>query len=191
MQCRCPNCRLVFDCSSADFGKSHTCSHCGYTWDLKPFHLVRYRLPKFITIRVFDDVGSPFRKFPVPVLVNYGFPLPPLLTDVAARVMVTTDMILKARNDALSTDIMGKRDYAANRYIIVVVPDRAQGTELAKTRKSSGLSIRPYEKELYGDLYTLCAAYVPVEDVMPVKAFIDLATEETEINLPLTIMFKD
>lgn len=190
MQCRCPNCRSIFDCSSPDFGKEHVCRHCGHAWVLDAVNLVRYKLPEILTIRLFAVDGNPFLKFRVPVLVRYGFSLPPLLTDVAARVMVTMDMMLKAMNDEISANIAGKHDYSTNRYITIEIPDHAQAIEMAKKRNNSGLSIRPYEKELHGDIYTLCAAYVPEEDIVAVTTLIDLATEETEINVSLTVRIR-
>src|SRR5687767_14303487 len=105
-QCICPSCKTFFSVSSSEFGEKYRCNSCGTDFVLDVIHLARYQLPDIIQIQLQNIDGTPFTRFPIPVMVDYGYKLPPLQSDSLGRVLIKREMFSKAQRDEVSTGIM-------------------------------------------------------------------------------------
>ncbi len=187
-QCRCPDCQTVFPVLSSAFGQRFRCDACGSEFVLDIVHLARYQLPNMIRIQLRKTDGTAFTEPSVPVIVDYGYQLPPLRSDSSGQVLITREMFSKAERDEISTGIMDhKGDYSLGRYIRVRILARSDAIAASKARATSGWPILDFERELYSDLNLLVAAYVSNEDIAPVEAIIDLSRGPSTVDLEITI----
>jgi hypothetical protein len=188
-QCMCPNCKTPFSARSSEFGENHRCAACGFEFKLDVAHLARYQLPNTIRIQLRDVQGNPFTQSSVAVFVSYGYRLPPLRSDQHGQVLLTKEMFEKAWQDEVSTGLMDHRggDYSLNRFIHVKVPERNEASKLSNARAGSGWPILAFERELYGDMASLVAAYIPEENIVPVELNIDLSKANEIVDVELGI----
>lgn len=188
-QCMCPNCKTTFSVRSSEFGENHQCISCGYEFKLDVIHLAHYQLPNVIRIQLYDVERNPFTRFSVPVMVNYGYEFPPLRSNKDGQIIITKEMFMKAQRDEISTGIMDYRgDYSLNRFIHIKLLDRGQSFVASNSRKHSQWQILDFEKELYGNMRSLVAAYLPEKDIVPTETSIDLAKASDEINLDIMVL---
>jgi hypothetical protein len=150
--------------------------------------LPHYVLPETLRIELQDKEGKFFTRFPVAVMVRYGYQLPPLLSDSSGKILVTREMLLKVERDEISSDIMGKQDYSTNRYMFVEILSQKDASVLSKKRMNSGWPIQDFEKELYGDMRALLAAFNQKEDIRPVKEVVDLSLNQNQLEIILTVV---
>jgi len=187
-QCMCPNCKTPFPARSSEFGENHCCTSCGLEFKLDVVHLARNQLPNTIRIQLRDTDGNPFTRFSVPVLVGYGYQFPPLRSDKRGQVLITKNMFMKAQRDEVATGIMDHRgDYSLNRFIHIRVPQQSEAIAISKARLGSQWHILDFEKELYGDMNSLIAAYVPEQDIVPVEISVDLSKADNDVELELLV----
>lgn len=187
-ECICPNCNTPFSASSSAFGENYRCSTCGFEFKLDTKHLAHYQLPNVIHIQLQDINEQPFTRFSVPVLVSYGYEFPPLRSNPEGQILITKEMFLKAQRDEVSTGIMDhKGDYSLNRFIQIKIPGRSEAVALANSRLGSQWPILDFEKELYNNIDSLGAAYVPEEDVVPVETVVDLSKTNGVVTLELIV----
>jgi len=187
-ECLCPNCQTLFKASSSIFGENYHCTNCEFEFKLDVIHLARFQLPQTIHISLLNSEGTPFTNFSVPIMIEYGFRLPPLKSNSFGEVTVTRELFLKAQRDEISTGIMDhKGDYSLNRFVRIKVLGRTEASKLAEMRKNSGWSILDLEKELYGKMESLLSAYLPDGDVIPTSAMIDLLRVKDVVELALTV----
>jgi hypothetical protein len=150
--------------------------------------LARFQLPNIIHIQLLTPEGVPFTQIPVPLMIKYGYQLPPLWTNSSGQLRVKRKMFSKAEHDEISTGLMDHRGtYELNRYIQCRVLSQADARAAAEARVGSGWPILSFEKELYGDLTTLFDAYIPTKSISPVDSTIDLAEGRDVVRLALTI----
>jgi hypothetical protein len=188
-ECICPVCGSPFSAPSSEFGRSQRCDVCGSEYELGIEHLARYELPAAIRVQLRDNHGEPFTKFAISVIVDYGYALPPLRPNSQGQVFVTKQMFLKAERDQMLTGIMDhKGDYSLNRFVRIRVPGQREALALSKARSSSGWPILHFEKELYGDMPSLIAAYIPSQDLTPIETTVDLAQRLDLVDLDVTIV---
>lgn len=132
-ECICPNCQTLFKASSSVFGEKYRCANCGFEFNLDVVNLARFQLPKIIHIRLLNSEGTAFTKFSVPIMIEYGYHLPPLRSDSFGKVTVTQEMFLKAQQDEISSGIMDhKGDYSLNRFARIKVLGRSEASKLAE-----------------------------------------------------------
>lgn len=187
-ECSCPSCKAYFSVPSSAFGENYHCASCGSDFRLDIVHLARYKLPSIIHIQLKNADGTPFTHFAVPVMIAYGYHLPPLLSNRHGQIKVTKEMFLKAEQDEISTGIMDhKGDYSLNRFIGIRILGKNQASEASNARSNSPWHILPFEKELYGNMRTLVAAYLPEEDIIPVAKIVDLSKSRDIVNLDITV----
>jgi len=187
-ECICPSCKTLFSASSSEFGENYRCNSCGAEFALDVVHLAHYQLPNIIRIQLQNIDGTPFIRFSIPVIVDYGYKFPPLQSDSLGQVLIKREMFSKAQRDEISTGMMDYRgDYSLNRFIRIKVLGRSDAIEVSNARIKSGWPILDFEKELYTDMPSLIAAYVPIEDIVPVEANIDIAKEKDVVDLDLII----
>ena len=187
-ECLCPICKTSFAAPSAAFGKLYRCDSCGSEYMLDVEHLARYELPTAIHIQFRDRQGEPFTKFPFSVIIDYGYRLPPLRPNGQGQLLITKKMFLGAERDEILTGIMDhKGDYALSRFIRIRVPGLREALELSKARSSSPWPILDFEKELWGDMPSLIAAYIPSQDVVPMESTVDLAQHSDLVSLELVV----
>jgi hypothetical protein len=184
----CPNCKTPFSARSAEFGEKHRCASCSFEFKLDVVHLVRYQLPNTIRVQLRDVQGNPFTHSSVPVLVSYGYQLPPLRSDEHGQILITKEMFMKAWQDEVSTGLMDLRgDYSLNRFIHLKVPESSEASKLSKARSGSGWPILDFERELYGDMASLTAAYLPEDNLAPIEMSIDLSKANEIVDVELEI----
>ncbi len=187
-ECICPNCKNLFTVTSSAFGQPYRCNVCGSQYKLDVDHLARFELPSAIQIQFQDYHGEPFTKFPLSLIIEYGYRLPPLQSNEKEQVLVTKLMFLKAQRDEILSGIMDhKGDYALNRFIRIRVPARREALEMSEARARSPWPILDFERELYGDMQSLRAAYLPGQEVIPLEATIDLAQRSDAVSLELVV----
>ena len=190
--CQCPNCRSYFKASSYEFGLQRQCEICGFEFKLDIDHLARYNLPSLIRIQLVSVDGAPFTKFSVPVLIQYGYSLPPIQSNLTGQLLVTREMFSKAHEDHISTGTMDhKGDYSLKRYIEIYVPSRNDAITISKQRDNSGWPILSFEQELYSDMPSLLAAYIPKEEIEPVSTKIDLFNKKDTVELEMILIQPD
>lgn len=188
-ECRCPNCKTYFLAPSSIFGFQYKCETCKSEFKLDIIHLARFQLPYKIRIQLRNSDGSSFTKFSVPVMIQYGFSLPPLLSDSLGRLLITREMFDKAQADEISTGLMDhKGDYSLVRYINISIPSINDAKKLSEQRANSGWPILSFEQELYGDMSNLLASYIPEEDIEPVSTKIDLSKENDAVELEIFLV---
>ena len=188
-QCMCPNCKTPFSTRSSEFGEQHRCASCGFEFKLEVAHLAHYQLPSTIRIQLRDGEGNPFTRSSIPVLVSYGYQLPPLRSDPQGQVLITKEMFMKAQHDEVSTGIMDHHgDYSLNRFVHIKVLEQSEASKISNARSSSGWPILNFEQELYGDLATLAAAYLPEERIAPVEISVDLSQVNEMVDVELKIV---
>ena len=189
---RCPDCRTIFTVSASAFGQEFLCKSCSSKSLIDTDFLARFQLPEIIRIQLLTPEGTPFTSFPVPVMIDYGYQLPPLLTDSAGQLVISRDMFAKAQRDEISTGIMDHRgDYSLRRYILCKIPSESDARAASKARATSGWPILDFERELYGDFERLLDAYIPPSAVTRAESTIDLAEEKDVVNLGLIIKLKN
>jgi hypothetical protein len=190
LSCRCRECKNIFESPSSDFGKKYHCVHCGNEFMLDPQDLVHYHLPKIIEIQVITNEGLPFTEFAVPILVDYGYCTPPLKTDEKGHIVITQELLLEAKQEEISGDIMGSKynDYSLNRYLILRVLSQKIGSQKASARMNSGWPLSDQEKRIYGNMEKLVEAFKPSEEIAFVEKFVDLSQENEHIVLDITII---
>jgi hypothetical protein len=189
--CQCPNCKSTFECSSSDFGQPKRCPHCGYDFTLETRNLVHYEIPNTIEIQLLDEIGKPFTEFPVPIMVDYGYYIPPPRSErTTGRAIITHELILEAQRGHFSAGIMDAKydDYTLNRYLIIRILNQKQASQKAKARLTSGWPITDLEKRLYRDMDNLIMNFIPLRDIMPVEKFIDLGQKNEAVKLDITII---
>jgi hypothetical protein len=165
--CTCPICGQPFTVPSSLFGVKYRCSACGSEYLLDIKHPARYELPSIIRIQFHDSRGDPFAEFRVPVMVEYGYHLPPLLSNSQGQTIITREMFRKAQRDEISTGIMDhKDDFALNRFVRIKVPARMEAIKVAEARSGSGWPILDFEKELYGNLPPLLQPMCPARTLL-------------------------
>jgi hypothetical protein len=151
---------------------------------LKTEYLAHFELPDSIHIQLREASGEPFTRFSVPVIVQYGYELPPLRTDAQGQVLVTKEMFLSVQAEELGAGLMdNKGDYSLNRFVRIRIPNRSQALKMAAARASWGLPLYPSEKELYRNMRILTAAYVPSEDILPFMVLVDLLDRPSTVSL--------
>ena len=164
-------------------------SSCGSEFRLDVVHLAHYELPRSIHVQLQNIDGTPFTRFAVPVMVEYGYRLPPLLSNAAGQIMITKEMFLKAEQDEISTGIMDhKGDYLLNRFIRIRILGKDQSTAASNARSNSPWHILPFEKELYGNMRSLVTAYIPDEDIIPTEMNVDLSKANDVVNLEMRVL---
>src|SRR5512144_1381896 len=137
-ECMCPSCKAFFSAPSSAFGEIYRCASCGSEFKLDTVHLARYKLPRIIHIQLQNADGAPFTRFAVPVMVAYGYHLPPLLSNRHGQVTITKEMFLKAERDEISTGIMDhKGDYYLNRFISIRILGKDQASKASNARANS------------------------------------------------------
>jgi hypothetical protein len=187
-QCMCPNCKTPFSARSSEFGEIHRCTSCGFEFKLDVVHLARYQLPNTIRIQLREVDGNPFTRFSVPILVSYGYRLPPLRSNQQGQILITKEMFRKSQQDEVSTGIMDHRgDDSLNRFIHIKVPEQSEAVKISTARSGSPWPILDFEQELYGDMDTLAAAYIPEENIVPVEISVDLSQAKDIVDLELEI----
>jgi hypothetical protein len=187
-ECICPSCNTFFSAPSSAFGERYHCASCGTEFKLDVVHLARYRLPNLIRLQLENTDGTPFTRFAVPVMVEYGYRLPPLRTNAHGQIMITKQMFLKAQYDEISTGIMDhKGDYSLTRYIRIRILGKNEADARSKARSNSPYPILSLEKELYGDMRSLAAAYIPEEDILPIEIDVDLSKANDVVNLEMPV----
>jgi len=187
-ECICPSCKTFFSSPSSAFGEHYRCTSCGSEFRLDVAHLARYELPSIIRIQLQNADGTPFTRFVVPVMVEYGYGLPPLHSNLDGQVTITKEMFLKAKEDEISTGIMDhKGNYSLNRFIRIRILGKNQSIAASNARSNSPWHILPFEKELYGNMRSLAAAYIPDEDIIPAELNLDLSKVEDVVNLEMTV----
>jgi hypothetical protein len=183
----CPSCKTLVRISRV--GDSSRCPICGTAFAADAELLARFNLPRFIRVRLCGADGKAFTDFPVPVFVDYGYRLPPLLTDRQGELTISSNTFAKAKRDEVATGLMDhKGDYALNRYVRIIIRSRAQALAVAKDRAASGWPATAFEEELYGNLEALCAAHVPPQEITPTEAIIDLAEGKTIVERSLLVI---
>jgi len=188
-QCMCPNCKTPFAARSSEFGEKHRCESCGFEFKLDVAHLARYQLPSVIRIQLRDPEGNPFIRSSIPILVSYGYQFPPLRSDQHGQILITKEMFMKAQHDEVSTGIMDHRgDYSLNRFVHIKVPGQSEAITISKSRSSSPWPILDFERELYGDMEFLAAAYVPEENIAPIEISVDLSQVSGSVDLELKVV---
>lgn len=191
-ECICPNCKTFFSTPSSMFGETYHCNSCGSEFKLDIVHLVRYELPSIIRIQLQNPDGTPFTRFAVPVMVNYGYQFPPLRSNPNGQILISKEMFKKARLDETSTGIMDyKGDYSLNRFIRIEILERSKAVKASNARSNSQWQILDFEKEVYGNMKSLIAAYIPDEDIISVEASIDLSKVSNVYDLELKVQCKN
>jgi hypothetical protein len=187
-ECICPSCKTFFSAPSSIFGETYNCNSCGAEFKLDIVHLAHYELPSIIRIQLKNPNGTPFTRFSVPVMVNYGYRLPPLRSNSNGLVLITKEMFLKAQRDEISTGIMDyKGDYSLNRFIHIGILGHNESIAAANARSNSGWPILDFEKELYSDFGSLVAAYLLDENIAPADTNIDISQPKDIVELELII----
>jgi hypothetical protein len=160
---------------------------------LDTLHLARFTLPDAIRIRLRGEDGKPFQLLSLPVMVEYGYCLPPLLSNSQGEVLVTHEVFEKALRDHLGAGIMDARgaDYSLNRHVRIRVPSREEGLRAAKARQGSGWPLLPLEQAIHNDIESLIRAYVPACDVYHEEYLVDLADEKPYYDVILTVRLKN
>jgi hypothetical protein len=182
-ECTCPNCSTIFRAPSSAFGTLIRCPSCRSEYPLLTEYLARFDLPDSIHLQFREPSGKAFTRFSVPVLVQYGYDLPPLRSDASGQLLIDKAMFLRAQSDEINHAAMDhKGDYSLNRHVRIMVPNRSQGRKLADARMSYGSYLFPYEKELYRNMRAL-AAYVPAADIVPFVILVDLLTPVANVRL--------
>jgi hypothetical protein len=125
----------------------------------------------------------------IPIMIEYGYQLPPLHTDSMGQLIIHHEMMLEALNDDMSAGIMEHRydDYSLNRYIIVRILSIQEATVKALARKNSGWSIMKLEKKLYENMEKLLTAYIPPINIASKVYFIDLSRKLDPVNLDIIV----
>ena len=189
-QCKCPRCSTTFNCSSSRFGKTYCCRTCGFSFKLDVVHLARYRFPQIIEIHLVNEEGRPFTDFQVPVFIDYGYYVPPLLPDADGRIVITKEIMEQAKNDHRSTGIMDYKydDYSLNRFIALSILGEKESSEKAKGRFQSGWPITSLEKQLYGEMKQVALAYGNYQGVRPLRMTIDLSEDRDIVTIDIPII---
>jgi hypothetical protein len=156
---------------------------------LDTLYLARFALPDMIRISLRGEDGKPFVLFSLPVMLEYGYCLPPLLSNSQGEVFVTREVFEKALREHLETGIMDARgaDYSLNRHVRIRVPSREEGLRAAKARQGSGWPLLPLERAIHNDIESLLRAYVPACDIYPEEYVVDLADEKPYYEVSLTV----
>ncbi len=151
--------------------------------------MARFSLPARLKIQLLDSDGTPFTRFPVPVIVSYGYLFPPLLSDTLGQIVITKEMFAKAESDTRNADLMGTRwnEYSLARFVRVRILDRDQGLKMAQARSSSRWPISAYEKELYHTLPALLAAYVPQAEISGEEVLADLEPPRDDLDIHMLV----
>jgi hypothetical protein len=187
-ECICPSCKAFFSAPSSAFGENYRCISCGAEFKLDVVHLARYKLPSIIRIQLQSTDGTPFIRFAVPVMVEYGYHLPPLLSNRDGQITITKEMFVKAERDEISTGIMDhKGDYSLNRFIHLRILGKNQSIRASNARANSPWPILPFEKELYSNMRSLAAAYILAEDIIPIEMNVDLSKANDMVNLEMRV----
>jgi hypothetical protein len=191
-QCLCSGCKSIFECSLSQFGELYRCPDCGFEFKPDTQNLAHYNLPDAIKIQLVSKEGAPFIDFSVPVMVDYGYYVPPILSDKTGRVVITGEVLFEAKREYISTGIMDYKydDYSLNRFVIIRINDKKEASQISKKRLGSGWPISNLEKKLYHNMDKLAAAFIPLEDIVPVEKFIDLSQEKHPAELEITIITK-
>ena len=133
--CRCPNCSAKFQFKASQFGQTVSCSNCSYSWILDNDNIVRYQLPKTVTVYVQDASGT---RIPDKViLIEYNHPLLSIKTDQQGIAVVTEEMIQNGLSEFISSDgIMDHRydDPSCQKYLHLSVSSKRQSIDLSDYR---------------------------------------------------------
>jgi hypothetical protein len=155
-------------------------------------HLARYELPSIIRIQLINPDGTPFTRFSIPVMVNYGYRLPPLRSNSNGQILITKEMFLKAQRDEISTGIMDhKGDYSLNRFVRIGILEKNESIAASNARSKSQWQILDFEKELYSNMKSLASAYISDENIVPVEKNVDLSKATDVYDLELIVQCKN
>lgn len=172
---RCPTCNAVFSDRADSVGSSVRCVNCsnGFTLDIE--HLAHFLLPMELEVQVRHSSGAAVPD--CPVLISYGYDLPPLRTNSQGSISVLRQAFEKSQADEVSTGLMDhKGDYSLGRFVRIRVPSRQEAIRLSHGRRHSGWPILAFERELYRNLESLLMAYVPPLECPNTERELDLAT---------------
>lgn len=173
---RCPECEMLLECPSTSFGNQLRCAACATVFMPDTAHLAKFTLPDSLTVELRTSDGHLFTGHHIPVVAEYGYLLPPLLTSGEGRLELTKEMFQRAEKEQLDAGLMDRKgDYSLNRYVRLRIMSGDEGREAGRLRLASGWPPTDFEKAFYGSIESLADAYVSEVKVKASETRVDLA----------------